>query len=201
MFSSNNDAVASVSEPHECCVRIPSIAALPSFSQTNEMRSGNVSASSFTSLKFLSRYFTPISDGRTTSSRISGRLRQFFKRNNKLVGIGVLFGMTDKKHEPLSKEEIERIAHQEASASIFGANTAKDDRDEKDYREAMQQNAPYLTLGIQMAFTVALGAGIGWWLTDRTGNSLWLGLCAGLGAVMGLGYFILVVLRMEKMKK
>ncbi len=109
--------------------------------------------------------------------------------------------MTDKKQEPLSKEEIERIAQQEASASIFGANSPNKDRDEKDYREAMQQNAPYLTLGIQMAFTVALGAGIGWWLTDRTGNSLWLGLCAGLGAVMGLGYFILVVLRMEKMKK
>ncbi len=125
----------------------------------------------------------------------------FFFTNNQLVGIRVLSGMTDKQHEPLTQKEIERIAHQEASASIFGSNTAADDRDEKDYREAMQQNAPYLTLGIQMAFTVALGAGIGWWLTDRTGNSLWLGLCAGLGAVMGLGYFILVVLRMEKKNK
>jgi F0F1-type ATP synthase assembly protein I len=65
----------------------------------------------------------------------------------------------------------------------------------------MKENAPYLTLGMQMALTIALGAGIGWWVDKQSGNSMWLGIGAGIGAVLGMGYFILVVLRIDSKTK
>ncbi len=101
----------------------------------------------------------------------------------------------------LTKQEIERIARNEALGRPDNYSTEARDKSEAEYRSAMKDNAPYLTLGMQMAVTVALGAGIGWWLQNSTGNSMWLGLCAGLGAVFGLTYFIMVVLRMEKQKQ
>ena len=97
------------------------------------------------------------------------------------------------------KKEIQEYAERKASPPLFGAGKSSDDSAE--YRKAMQENAPYLTLGIQMALTIAAFAGLGWWLDKHFGTSLWIGICSGFGAVAGLGYFLLVVLRMEKKKE
>lgn len=93
------------------------------------------------------------------------------------------------------KKEIEEYAERKSSEPIFGSSRSKDDAE---YRKAMQENAPYLTLGIQLAGTIAVGAAIGWWIDKNNGTNLWLGICAGLGAFFGLGYFILTVLRLDK---
>jgi len=97
------------------------------------------------------------------------------------------------------KKEIQEYAERKASEPLFGG--AKSNDDSSEYRKAMQENAPYLTLGIQMALTIAAFSGLGWWLDKQNGTSFWIGICSGLGAVAGLGYFLLVVLRMEKKNK
>jgi len=99
----------------------------------------------------------------------------------------------DEKRE----KEIREYAERKASEPIFGSKGRSSDEG-AEYRKAMQENAPYLTLGIQMALTIAAFAGLGWWLDKQNGTSLWIGICSGFGAVAGLGYFLLVVLRMEK---
>lgn len=97
------------------------------------------------------------------------------------------------------KKEIEEIAHREATQGIFSSpTTEKSNEDEKEYREAMRENAPYLTLGFQLAITIALGAFIGNYIDSKNGTNLWLGLGAGIGAFLGLGYFVSVVLRMSR---
>lgn len=95
------------------------------------------------------------------------------------------------------KKEIREYAERKASEPIFGSKGKMGD-DSAEYRKAMQENAPYLTLGIQMALTIAAFSGLGWWLDKQYGTSLWIGICSGFGAVAGLGYFLLVVLRIEK---
>ncbi|MDP4221054.1 MAG: AtpZ/AtpI family protein [Bacteroidota bacterium] len=97
------------------------------------------------------------------------------------------------------KKEIQEYAERKASEPLFGRGSPRDDGAE--YRQAMQENAPYLSLGIQMALTIAAFAGLGWWLDKENGTSMWIGICSGFGAVAGLGYFLLVVLRMEKKKE
>jgi F0F1-type ATP synthase assembly protein I len=94
-------------------------------------------------------------------------------------------------------KEIREYAERKASEPIFGAGKHKSDED-AEYRKAMQESAPYLTLGIQMALTIALFAALGWWLDKENGTSYWIGICSGFGAVAGLGYFLLIVLKTEK---
>ncbi len=94
------------------------------------------------------------------------------------------------------EKEIREYAHRKASPPLFGGSNPE--TDDSEYRKAMQENAPYLTLGIQMALTIAAFAGLGWWLDKQNGTSFWIGICSGFGAVAGLGYFLLVVLRLEK---
>ena len=94
------------------------------------------------------------------------------------------------------EKEIQEYAHRKASEPLFGVGSKPND--EAEYRKAMQENGPYLTLGIQMALTMAAFAGLGWWLDKQNGTSFWIGICSGFGAVAGLGYFLLVVLRLEK---
>ena len=94
------------------------------------------------------------------------------------------------------EKEIQEYAHRKASEPLFGGGSPGEDGAE--YRKAMQENAPYLTLGIQMALTIVAFAGLGWWLDKQYGTSLWIGICSGFGAVVGLGYFLLIVLRIEK---
>ena len=97
------------------------------------------------------------------------------------------------------EKEIREYAERKASEPIFGKGSSRNDAAE--YQKAMQENAPYLTLGIQMALTIVAFAGLGWWLDKQNGTSFWIGICSGFGAVAGLGYFLLVVLRMEKNKE
>jgi hypothetical protein len=97
------------------------------------------------------------------------------------------------------EKEIREYAERKASEPLFGKGRNPDDT--ADYQKAMQENAPYLTLGIQMALTIAAFAGLGWWLDKENGTTFWIGICSGFGAVAGLGYFLLVVLRMENKKE
>ena len=92
-------------------------------------------------------------------------------------------------------KEIREYAEQKASEPLFGKGKRQDSAD---YQKAMQENAPYLTLGIQMALTIAAFAGLGWWLDKQNGTSFWIGICSGFGAVAGLTYFLLIVLSTEK---
>jgi hypothetical protein len=94
------------------------------------------------------------------------------------------------------EKEIREYAERKAAPALFGEG--KSNEDGAEYRKAMQENGPYLTLGIQMALTIAAFAGLGWWLDKQNGTSFWIGICSGFGAIAGLGYFLLVVLRMEK---
>jgi len=96
------------------------------------------------------------------------------------------------------KREIEDYAREAASKPIFGSHSRKQEEDEAEYRKAMVENAPYLTLGFQMAITIALGALIGWWLEGPDGNGMGIGIGAGIGSALGLGYFLKTVLMMEK---
>jgi hypothetical protein len=97
------------------------------------------------------------------------------------------------------EREIREYAERKASEPIFGKGNSRKNAEE--YQKAMQENAPYLTLGVQMALTIAAFAGLGWWLDKENGTSFWIGICSGFGAIAGLGYFLLVVLRMEKKKE
>jgi F0F1-type ATP synthase assembly protein I len=96
------------------------------------------------------------------------------------------------------EREIREYAERKASEPIF--TTRRSAEDSAEYQKAMQENGPYLTLGIQMALTIAAFAGLGWFLDRQNGTSFWIGICSGFGAVAGLGYFLLVVLRMENKK-
>jgi hypothetical protein len=96
------------------------------------------------------------------------------------------------------KREIEDYAREAASKPIFGTHSRKEDDAEAEYRKAMKENAPYITLGFQMAMTIALGALVGWWLEGPDGNGMGIGIGAGIGSVLGLGYFLKTVLTMEK---
>jgi hypothetical protein len=96
------------------------------------------------------------------------------------------------------RREIEEYARKAASKPIFGSHSRKQDDDEAEYRKALRENAPYLTLGFQMAITIALGALIGWWIEGPDGTGLGIGLGAGIGSILGLGYFLKTVLMMEK---
>lgn len=69
---------------------------------------------------------------------------------------------------------------------------------EAEYRSAMQEVGPYLTLGIQMAMFIAVCAGIGYWIDTPESSPLWTGIGAGFGAVFGLVYFLMAVTRLSK---
>lgn len=74
-----------------------------------------------------------------------------------------------------------------------GSHDSSDDKS-----QAMKEVGPYLTLGFQLAMFVAIGAGIGWYIDKDSGSSFWTGILAGAGAVMGLVYFLVSVMRLEK---
>jgi hypothetical protein len=102
----------------------------------------------------------------------------------------------------LTKEEIEQIAHDEAvGRAPTQRHSEIEANDRKQYQAALRENGPYLTLGMQMAMTIGLGAAVGWWIDRSNDTSIWLGLGAGAGAVLGMTYFILVVVRMEGRRK
>ena len=96
------------------------------------------------------------------------------------------------------QKEIDDYAHEAASKPIFGSHSMDEDKMEADYRQAMRENAPYLTLGFQMALTIGLGALIGWWAEGSDGNGMGIGIGAGIGSALGLAYFLKTVLSLEK---
>ena len=100
--------------------------------------------------------------------------------------------------EEQRKREIEDYAREAASKPIFGSHSRKQEEDEAEYRQALKENGPYLTLGFQLAITIALGALIGWWIEGSDGNGMGVGIGAGIGSVLGLGYFLKTVLMLEK---
>jgi len=69
-------------------------------------------------------------------------------------------------------------------------------------QSAMQQVAPYLTLGVQLAATVVACGALGWWI-DTMAVSEPIGLVSGvaLGSVVGLVQFIRTVLRLTRRDK
>ena len=95
-----------------------------------------------------------------------------------------------------SESEINEYARQEAGHPIFSLPKSHDD---EQYQEAMKESGPYLTLGIQMAMSIAAFAGIGYWIDSVNKTSpLWLGILAATGAVLSLTFFIVTVLRLSK---
>ncbi len=106
--------------------------------------------------------------------------------------------MNEPDERRLTEEEIRRIARDRSLGRPSTSSSGPTEEEaRRQYQTALRENAPYLTLGMQMALTIALGAGIGWWVDRSTGSSIWLGIGAGIGAVAGMGYFILIVLQME----
>ncbi len=95
--------------------------------------------------------------------------------------------------DPKSHRPIDPKHEAEHPISFPGSN-----RGESDKNQAMKEVGPYLTLGFQLAMFVAIGAGIGWYLDKDSGSSFWTGILAGAGAVAGLAYFLISVLRLEK---
>ena len=96
--------------------------------------------------------------------------------------------------------EIQEIAHEEATGPTFIPKRSS--KEDADYQKAMTESGPYLTLGMQLAASLAAFAGIGWWI-DSVNNSspLWLGIMAGGGAVLSLTYFIMTTLRLSKLEE
>ena len=65
--------------------------------------------------------------------------------------------------------------------------------------KAMRDVGPYLTLGIQMAASILLFCGIGYWLDHTFHTSpLWTATLTIFGAISGLAYFLTTVIRLSK---
>ncbi|HYM20353.1 MAG TPA: AtpZ/AtpI family protein [Candidatus Kapabacteria bacterium] len=110
--------------------------------------------------------------------------------------------MSEDDTSRLTPKQIQQIARDRAVGKTSHTRAEEmSDQAEEEYRNALRENAPYLTLGMQMAATIALGAGVGWWIDQSSGSSIWLGICSGIGAVLGMGYFILIVLKMDRKSK
>ncbi len=67
-------------------------------------------------------------------------------------------------------------------------------------QKAIRETGPYMTLGIQLVLTILAFFGIGYWLDQhfKTG-SLWTAIFAGFGAFASLTYFIVTVIRLQKL--
>ncbi len=61
----------------------------------------------------------------------------------------------------------------------------------------MQQFAPFLSLGAQLAVSVLVSAALGWWIDTRYATEP-IGIIAGvmLGSVVGLTHFLRTVIRL-----
>jgi hypothetical protein len=73
-------------------------------------------------------------------------------------------------------------------------------REMAEQQQALQETGPYMTLGIQLVLTILAFFGIGYWLDHhfKTG-SLWTAIFAGFGAFSSLTYFIVTVIRLQKL--
>ena len=66
-------------------------------------------------------------------------------------------------------------------------------------QSAMQQAAPYLVLGVQLAGTVVVCGAVGWWI-DSVMLSAPVGLLVGVvgGSIVGLVQFLRTVQRLSR---
>jgi F0F1-type ATP synthase assembly protein I len=102
--------------------------------------------------------------------------------------------MPENEEEKL--REIREYAHKAATQSPFSPNVAKQAAEQA---KVMQETGPYLTLGIQLVLTIGAFFGIGYWLDKHFLTSpLWTAIFTGFGAISGLTYFIVTVIRLQK---
>ena len=100
------------------------------------------------------------------------------------------------KNEDGSEWDLNDSPKEQAERQIF--RMPGTEKEAEDKGQAMKEVGPYLTLGFQLAMFVAIGAGIGWYIDKDSGSSFWTGILAGAGAVAGLVYFLVSVMRLEK---
>lgn len=69
-------------------------------------------------------------------------------------------------------------------------------------QSAMQQAAPYLVLGVQLAGTVVVCGAVGWWI-DSMMQTLPVGLMVGVvfGSIVGFVQFLRTVQRLSRRDK
>lgn len=74
--------------------------------------------------------------------------------------------------------------------------------DSDDWRGSLRDAGPLLGLGMQMALTMALFAGGGFWLDRKLGTQPWLTLAGAVIGVATLFYYLFRLLRdLEKRKR
>ncbi len=72
-------------------------------------------------------------------------------------------------------------------------------RELADQQEVLRETGPYLTLGIQLVLTILIFFGIGDWLDHHYHTTpLWLAIFTSVGAIASLVYFIVTVIRLQK---
>ena len=71
----------------------------------------------------------------------------------------------------------------------------RSDQDRRDWRDGFRQAAPLLGLGTQMALTMALFAGGGFWLDRRLGTSPLLTVLGAVLAIVALGLLLVRVVK------
>jgi F0F1-type ATP synthase assembly protein I len=103
---------------------------------------------------------------------------------------------------PVPPEVEERNSEYITEEATHQIDQLKKTKEAEEYQEAMKESGPYLTLGIQLAVSIAAFAGIGYWIDSANGTSpKWLGIFSGAGAVVSLFYFIFTVLRLSKIEE
>jgi F0F1-type ATP synthase assembly protein I len=102
--------------------------------------------------------------------------------------------------EDLDPQEIRNYAHEAANRGLVKLGSKQEHAEQQ---AIMQESSPYLTLGAQMAGSIAAFFGIGYWLDHHFGTSFWIPTLTGLGAAASLTYFIVTVVRLgnKEMKK
>jgi F0F1-type ATP synthase assembly protein I len=107
--------------------------------------------------------------------------------------------MANDPNDPHGDEEIRKYAHDSANKPAFPVG---DEKSEREYRESMQEAAPYLTLGMQMAVSIVAFVGIGYLIDKSAGTSpQWQGIMAAAGSVLSLTYFLITVIRLSNKKE
>ena len=72
-------------------------------------------------------------------------------------------------------------------------------RDNAEQAKIMREVGPYMTLGIQLALTVLIFCGIGYWLDKHFHTApLWIAIMTTFGSISSMVYFIVTVLRLQK---
>ena len=66
-------------------------------------------------------------------------------------------------------------------------------------QKAIREVGPYMTLGIQMALSILVFCGIGYWLDHTFHTSpMWTTILTVFGAISGLAYFLVIVIQLSK---